>query len=290
MYNTIYYFSKTTGRRTYLGEIQNDYNMSFVVDGTKDSCKVEVLSKSVNREIEPWTVIYHSVSETFWVVSKDEVEYLMNDPQNDYIYRHNIQLLGLVELLNARDLTDCGFNANTYTVGEFINRLFSLSSFEYGIQIETNNLNLDEKVDYTKTFENYTLLSALREFLDGYNCAVKATFTITQPLSRLGDLVLHIISKSGNGEEVFEEDIFTNVEQSRTIGKESFGTTVVSNAENVISTKDKTYPALGSIKASADSLTITRDNALSINNVIAIPPSNINGALTPILCIIPTKF
>ena len=76
-----------------------------------------------DAEVEPWTIIYHPKTDTWWVVSHDKVERYTSE-NNKFVYVHNLELLGAIELLNARDLTDCGFNDNRYSVGEFIYRLF----------------------------------------------------------------------------------------------------------------------------------------------------------------------
>ena len=171
----LYIFDKLTKKRATLGEIQKDFNMSFVMDGTKDSAKV-IVKSFVENEVEPNTICLHPKTNTWWIVQRDKVERHLND-DNTFIYEHNLQLLGAIELLNARDLTDCGFNQGKYTVYQFIRRLFRLSNFEYDLSLSNVNYNFRSKiVDYVKTFENYTLLSALREFLDAYNMCPKLTF------------------------------------------------------------------------------------------------------------------
>lgn len=263
----IYAFDKITKLGTLLGEIQIEFNMSFVIDGTKDSAKIVVHSWDEN-EIEPYTIIYHVNTQSWWIVSHDKVERYQNE--SGFLYVHNLTLLGAIELCNARDLTDCGFNQNTYTIEEFILRLFNLSNFEYNYNNEyffqANSNFLQRKVKFVKTFENYTLLSALREFLDGYNMVAKLgfdanyyentdTYEITVPY-------LYIISKTGEYSNMHNLDDFDDTRETKTMDKNSFGTTVVSNAENVISTEHKTFPSTGTVKVSANEYRITPDNAL----------------------------
>ena len=184
--------------RRELGEIQSDFNLSFVVDGTKDSAKIEVFSYS-KQEIEPQSIVKHEATNTWFVVGHDKVESIVDD--SGYLYRHNLEVVGARELLNARDLTDCGFNSNKYTIQTFIERLFSLSNFEFQITINSlNNIDLSKKVDYVKTFENYTPLSALRELLDGYNCSFKLRFNekVGDNGVYLDNAILEIVSKTGN--------------------------------------------------------------------------------------------
>ena len=52
------------------------------------------------------------------------------------------------------------------------------------------------------------------------------------------------------------------LEKRRILEKNSYGTKVISNAENVISTETKTYPSTGAVKLTSNAHTITSDNAL----------------------------
>ena len=262
----LYIFDKLTFERSTLGEVQKNFNMSFVIDGTKDSCQMIVWSFS-ETEIEPYSICYHGATDSWWVVSHDKVERLLND-NGTFIYVHNLELLGAIELLNARDLTDCGFNDRTYTVNQFIRRLVKLSSFEFQgtnlvISAPTNFLNT--LVDYVKTFENYTLLSALREFLDGYNSCAKLTFdtTLVNNKTYLYRARIGVISKTGSFATITHNiSEFDDVRETKTMDKNSFGTCVVSNAENVISSTNKTFPSTGGVKASGTEYKIKPENAV----------------------------
>ena len=157
MADNLYIFDKgKNGTRHLLGEIQSNFNMSFVIDGTKDSAQVVVLGFQ-ESEIEPYTICWHEKTDSWWIVSADKVERFPNDDGN-LVYLHKLKLLGAIELLNARDLTDCGFNDNTYTIRQFITRLFSLSTFEHTLDIyspilDTYNIKVD--------FSYYNLMLSL---------------------------------------------------------------------------------------------------------------------------------
>ena len=282
MRDLIYAFNKNTFKSYVLGEIQSDFNLSFTIDGTKDSAKVIVWNFN-GAEIEPYTIIYHKQTDTWWVVSHDKVERYQNE-DGGFVYIHNLELLGAIELLNARDLTDCGFNDNTYTVSQFIIRLFSLSNFEYNYRSEYffygNSDILDKTVDFIKTFENYTLLSALREFLDAYNMCPKLwfdcdynssndTYTIENPH-------LTIVSKTGNYNDQRNISDFDDVRETKTMDKNSFGVTVVSNAENVTSSNPKTFPSNGSVKLSSRNYLIVENDAIN-DGVIRLPSKVFKG-------------
>jgi len=251
-----------------LGEIQSDFNMSQVIDGTKDSMKVQVLS-FVDHPIAPYTIIHHDETDTWWIVSHDDIERKEHEGQPYWI--HELELQGLIELLNARDLVGSGFNKDRYTFESFIKRLFEHSNLEFrNVVISTtsmfrNIVDLDQKVDYVKTFENYTLLSALREFLDGYNLSVKANIRFvavgTRPRRTRVEFTLYIYPKTGNTNSVYDESIFSSVEEKQNMDKDSHGTIVVSNAQNVISTNAKTFPSVGAVKISGTEYEITPKNA-----------------------------
>ena len=81
---------------TILGEIQRKFNMSFVIDGTKDSTKLIVLSY-VDYELAANSLLYHEETQTWWVVAKDRVERRLNEKQlidntyeQTYLYLHNL--------------------------------------------------------------------------------------------------------------------------------------------------------------------------------------------------------
>ena len=132
MRDLIYYYDKTTFEKHELGEIQIGFNQSFVIDGTKDSKKVDVYSFNGKR-LEPNTIIFHLGTQSWWIVSHDEVE--RYESEQTPLYLHNLQLEGAIELFNARDLTDNGFNDYSYDVDTFIKRLLALFTLSLTIQI-----------------------------------------------------------------------------------------------------------------------------------------------------------
>jgi hypothetical protein len=267
--DVVYVFDKLTKVGSLLGEIQSNFEMSFVIDGTKDSAKIIVWSFS-GVEIEPKSIVYHPKTNSWFVVDDDKIDRYQND-NGEFVWVHELSLLGAIDLTNARDLTDCGFNDNTYTISQFITRLFSLSNFEFDytnanfFQGVSQNF-LDKVVDFVKTFENYTLLVALREFLDAYNMCPKLSFNSsynsTNDTYTINYPILEIISKTGNLNRVHQMSEFDDVRETRTMNSNSFGTIVVSNAENVISTETKTYPSMGAVRLSSKEWDITRDNAI----------------------------
>ena len=241
--------NKKTHRLVNYGDIQigeDGFNMGFTIDGTRDSCKIKVFNY-IAEPIEPYSIAYHPTTKTWWVVSSDKVDRYYHE--GSYLYIHTLQLEGAIELLNARDLTDCGYYQNQYTIGKFLERLFALSNFEYemGFNVNTNNIDLDKKVDYLKTFENYTLGSAIREFLNGYNCSGKLTFNTENNV--ITSSILHIIPRTGDLDKAtISIDAFNEVRENQEMKKQNFATSVISNAENVVSTQAKTYPTLGTIR------------------------------------------
>lgn len=275
MDNKIYYFEKS--KRYYeeqdnyvyyghlLGEIQSNFSMAHTIDGTKDSMSCQVFSSNGNC-VEPWTIVWHKDNDTWWIVSHDKVERYAYE--NGFAYIHNLQLLGAIELLNARDLTDCAFNQNDYNLAQVITKLISLSNFDIGWELdqETDINPYRITLGHVKTFENYTLLTALRELLDEYNSCPKLDFYPCEYES--GEYFIDfarimIKSKTGfiNGSAI-AINVFDDVKETKTIDKNSFGSCVVSNADNVISTHAKTYPSIGAVRLSSKEWDITRDNAI----------------------------
>ena len=258
----MYYFDKKSPYARYeLGEIQTGFNMSQVIDGTKDSMQVQVFNYNENV-VEPNTILFHNATQTWWIVKKDNVKRYANE--NGFYYKHNLTLLGAIDLLNSRDLTDCGFNDKTYTIEQFIKRLFELSTFEFErVSIDFgNNVDKDKVVDYIKSFENYTLLSALREFLNGYNCDAKLSFTLYSDRNEINWAVIKIIPKTGNIDlPILDIDVFDDIRESKNIDKESYGTTAISNAQNVVSTLTKTYPQIGAVNLSGSDYNIKPSSA-----------------------------
>lgn len=266
MANKVYFWDKPTTTIVKSGEVQignNGFNMSFVIDGTKDSAKMIVLSYSQDEAFKPNTIVWHEDSDTWWIVANDKVERFIND-NNTFVYIHNLQLEGAIELLNARDLTDCAFNQNTYTIEQIVQRLFKLSNFELLVDVNFRfNLSGNQIVDYIKTYENYTLLNALRDLFDGYNCSIKMTFTKDASFNLLNANLL-VISKTGDTtlNIINGETYFKNVKEVRQLAKQSSGTTVVSNAQNVVSTSSKTFPTCGTANLTGKEATIETVNAL----------------------------
>ena len=265
----VYYFDKETHERYELGEIQTNFNQAYSLDGTSDSAKISVFGY-VQGTIVPNTIIYHPSTNSWWIVSHDQVDRYANEI--GFFYKHSLTLNGAIELLGVRDLTDCGFYQNRYTIEEFIYRLLKLSNIEYeSADIIINflsNLDYNEKVDYIKSYENYTLLNALRDFLDGYNCVPKLSFqskTNGGHTDYIGKMVITIESKMGDvTKDIIDLDtnnVFNEVQEKRNIDKNSNGTIVVSNASNVVSTQAKTFPTTGSAILTSITETVTPSNA-----------------------------
>lgn len=258
------YKSENNYKREELGEIQSDFNMSFVIDGTKDSWKVQVISYT-DTKIKPMTIIKHQKTNTWWVVKHDKIEKHYNE--TGFMYLHNIQIQGAFDWLNSIDMTDHGYSNNRYTLRSVLFRLFRMSALSKEWIVRVNNqlptdTDLTEIVDYIKTFENYTLMSAIREFLDGYNMVGKLTFVEVEENNEtyIKGLNLNTILKSGS--ELVSESVFNEVKEITTMDDNSYGTSVVSNAENVVSTQAKTYPTVGTKRLYSQAYQITPDNAI----------------------------
>lgn len=246
-------YDKLTYKQFEVGKVQTDFNMSRVIDGTKDSVKLEVVGYE-DYALEPNTICQLEPTRTWWIVKNDKTKRYKNE--GGYFYIHSIELLGAIDLLNSRDLVDSGFNQNRYTIETFIKRIIAHSTFEYDYSIDyCDSIDKDKAVNYVKTYENYTPLSALRDFLSGYNCDVKLTFVKNLTTNYLVSAVFTIIPKTGRLDlPILTEDEFddTDIRKIKTYNKESYGTTVISNAQNVISTQAKTFPQFGGVRLTGE--------------------------------------
>ena len=261
----IYYYDKNKNRHL-LGELDisgNGFNQGYSLS-TPHSFKANVYSYELSEQLTAFTICWHENTNTWWIISKDQVR--RNYHEFGFLYEHSIQFVEAIELLNARDLTDCGFNQNRYTIYQFIVRLFSLSAFEFGTptivsgNANVQNVDLSQIVDYVKSYENYSLLSALRDFLGGYNIKPMLTFVSGETLT---SAILTLLPKSGRLDlDTIELSSFNDVREIKNTSKESYGSTVVSNVENVISTKDKTFPLVGGVRLSSKEYTIVNTNAI----------------------------
>lgn len=254
----IYVYDKVTFARKIFGEIENDYNMSIVLDGTKDSCRVMVYNFE-REEIKPNTIVYLPSTDTWWIVEQDMCKYIENE--ENPLWQHNISLVGAFELLSARDLNTCGFNRDRYTIEQFLNRLMSLTDFEFDVVFNyQDNIIPSKKLYYLKTFENYTPASALKEFFNGYNCVPKMSFT-TYSNGSINNAVITIYSKSGKNDTIIDIDSFDSVSISKTSSKSSFGSRSISNIKNCVSTNEILYPTFGAIRVVSDEYKVTYKGA-----------------------------
>lgn len=247
-----YAFNKKTFARYELGKIQQGFQIGLTLDGTKDTASITILNFD-NESVEPNTIVYLQGTDTWWVVKKDETT--RYEHESNAVWEHQISLVGLIELLNNRDLISCGFNMGHYTIAESITRLFQMSDFEWKDTLQVaygNVLDSSKTVPYLKTYENYTPLSALTEFLNGYNAVAKMTFQTTTSGSDtyLDYPVITLLSKSGNATIIDNDstDYFNDSREKLHIDRENYGGRVISNAQNVVSTNSIKFPAIGSAR------------------------------------------
>ena len=284
-YDYIYYFDKIPtligGNLRYLrheyGEIQTNFNMGLVMDGTKDSCQV-VVQNDIREELKPNTIIYQESTDTWWIVKQDTSKRYASE--NGSLWKHTIKLFGLLEIFNARDLIVCGFNKNRYTISEVLNRLISLSDIEYSVVFDLYPyVNGDQKMTYLKTFDNYTPASALKELFNGMNCELKATFTTqTETISgityiSLDELHIAPISKSGTTDDPISIDVFNNEQEEIKSDRENYGTRVVSNVQNCVSAEPIRFPVVGGIRLTSNSERVSTD---TVDTAVLRLPSNAN--------------
>jgi len=282
-YDYIYYFDKTPtlvgGNLRYVrhiyGEIQTNYNMNLVIDGTKDSSQV-IVYNTIKEELKPYTIVYFDSTDTWWIVKQDTSKrYAI---ENGSLWQHTIKLFGLLEIFNARDLTVCGFNKDRYTIKQVLDRLISMCDIEYQVVFDLYPyVDGSQKMTYLKTFDNYTPSSALKELFNGMNCQIKATFT-TQS-ERVGAKTyisldtIHIspISKSGITDTPIDIDTFDNEEEEIKSDAENYGTRVVSNVQNCVSSSEIRFPVIGATRLTSNTEKVSTD---TVDTAVLRLPNN----------------
>lgn len=300
-FDKLYYFDKTPtyvsgiGYNYYrheYGEVQTTFNMSFVIDGTKDSCKVSVYNNN-SKELDPLTICWLKSTNTWWIVKSDQVTRYANEI--GAYYQHEISLYGAFEILNARDLTNCGFNANRYTLEEFLNRLEKMMDFEFPITWDFGTYaNINQEVTYLKTFQNYTPASAIKELFNGMNLIPKLIFVTSASigLTFITGATIIAYSKSGSNTPSIDISTFDNEEEKCSSDIESYGTRVISNVQNCVSADPVRYPAVGSVKLTSHDATVKTgndDNAVlrlpeavyKVNKLYVFPSITIGTPSTP---------
>ena len=256
----LWIYDKKTLNRTNFGEIQQDFNMNLVIDGTKDNAKIRVLNH-IKQDIKPNTIAYMPSTDTWWIVKEDKLT--RYDNEENALWQHDVSLLGLIEILNARDLVGCGFNVNKYTIERFFNRLIKMCDFEIPIEFDYGTYVSPTKyVDYLKTFENYSPLSAIKEFCDGMNITPKMKIETNNSFSHIEKAIIYFIPKSGTNDEIIDIDTFDDSEETITSDKENYGSRVISNVQNVVSGKVIRYPAVGTVHISSETNKVQYESAV----------------------------
>lgn len=279
--STIYIYRKENNfEQETFGYYQSGFNFCLTIDETKDSAKILVLTRNTNI-LAPNTIVKLEGINAWWCVKHDTMQ--RHNSESDYLYEHTIELQGAFEILNSRDLINCGFNVGHYYVEDVLNRLIALSNFELPVDFNYNNvLSALKVVDYLKTFENYTLASAIKEFLNGYNCIPKMVCGIYQ--NRITRVRIDIYSKSGLTDTPLNESVFNEVSAVDSIDRESYATKVISNIQNCVGRYHIRYPRIGGACLVGETGNITYDTASQAklilpSKVYAVESITIYGAL-----------
>lgn len=255
----VYYFDKVTLEKKYYAELQqNEMNMSFVLDNTKDSCQI-IIYNHIKEDLKPNTIVYLESTNTWWIVNKDKSQRIKSE-END-LYKHTISLEGAINVLNARDLIVHGYNVNRYTLGQMLERLMKMSDFELSTEFALYPYaDKDQVVKYVKTFDNYTPYKAIFEIFEGLNLTPKMTFEVAN--NRLSKAIITPIPKNGYSGATLDMENFDGYVEETTSEKGNFGTRVISNVQNCISANVVRYPAVGGAKLTSNSDTVNYSNAI----------------------------
>lgn len=250
-------FNKITLERTIYGEYENNFNISMALDQTSDSTKIVVKNYDYN-EIKPNTIVYLPDTNSWWVVKKDTASRYASEKSSGY-WEHEIQLTSAFDILVNRDMINHGYNKDRYTLETMLNRLVSMTDFELPITFDFRYFNKDTKIGYIKAFENYAPSTAIKEILNGINAIPKMSFTFNGTYTLTG-AIIKLIPKSGIGNTPININIFNIDEEVKTSSKNNYGTRVVSNIENCVSSELVRYPASGAITVSSDESEVTNEN------------------------------
>jgi len=281
----VYYFDKTKtiiGANEYFvrhlyGEIENNYNIGLTLDGTKDSCKIIVYNQT-REELKPNTIIYLESTDTYWIVKTDKSKRYASE--DNALWEHTIQLYGLFELFNARDLIVCGFNKDRYTIQQVLDRIIEMSDIEFSVGFDLYPyIDGNQKMTYLKTFDNYNPASAMKELFNGMNCVPKAKLTTTTIVNGeesyvcISDMRIYPISKSGINDTPINIDDFNREEEEIKSDLENYGTRVVSNVQNCVSAEAIRYPIIGGARLTSNSEKVVATRA---DSAVLRLPSNVN--------------
>ena len=256
MERELWLFDKISLERYSIGEYDSNFNVNLVLDGTKDTTKI-IVRNYINEDIKPNTICYLPDLDLWFIVRKDICRRYTHEISA--LYEHEIELVGAFDILVNRDMTNCGFNKDRYTLRTFCERLASVVDFELPIAFNFDYFNENTKIGYIKTFENYAPSSAFIELFNGMNATPKMSFVYDQNY-KLTSAIIKPIPKSGIDERV-DISVFESAEETLTSEKSNYGTRVVSNIQNCVSSDLIRYPASGSAMLSCDERSLSWTNA-----------------------------
>ena len=88
-------------------------------------------------------------TDTYWIVKTDKSKRYASE--DNALWEHTIQLYGLFELFNARDLIVCGFNKDRYTIQQVLDRIIEMSDIEFSVGFDLYPyIDGNQKMTYLK--------------------------------------------------------------------------------------------------------------------------------------------
>lgn len=237
----LWIFDKVSLEKIVYGEFENNFSCSLTLDQSRDSAKIIVKNFDSNVVL-PNTICYMPTLGLWWIIANDNATRYASEESKGY-WQHELQLLGAIEIFAHRDMINCGFNKDRYTLGTMLNRFNNLVDFELPISFDFTYYNENENIGYIKAFENYTPLSAIKEICNGINAIPKLTFEISA--DELVSATIHIIPKTGIDNTPIDIDDLDEDSEVKTINRSSYGSTVLSNAKNCVSPDLIRYPTSG---------------------------------------------
>ena len=254
------------------GEVEIGYNMNFVLDGSRDTTQVRVFNFE-REELKPNTIVYMGSTNSWWIVKKDISRRYAHEIGGQY--EHTISLEQMIEILGARDNQNTGYNIDHYTLKQMLDKMAYVCDFELPISFSLYPYaDENQNINYLKTFENYTPLSAFKEIFRGLNLEPKASGELIEVSSKLylSGMSIYAIPKSGLNTQEIDISYFDSEEETLQSDKASYGTRVVSNVQNCVSADEIVYPIQGSMRLTSHTNSI---KATTDDDAVLRLPSNV---------------
>jgi len=251
---------------TILVELDLDgiFNIEDNLNDSPSNAKFKVITSPTYREdFEVNTVIYHSDTNSWWVIKSDESSYLQTNE-----YEHEISAVEYLEFYSYKHLPNCAFAPNTYTLEQMLERLFYIAKLNVDV-VYPAFLDKDKVMPFM-SFENYTVANALKNIGRVLN-AIPKMFVDT-----VGGYTptLTFVNRSGLDTAIVNDldTQFPVAYEKNMNSSDQFLTRSISNITNAKSSNIVVAPLRGGFKSVTPN-SITYD----ANNAVVFLPSKVDS-------------